>query len=1018
MADNSSRKFKFISPGVFIKEIDNSELPATPADVGPLVIGRARKGPANKPVQINSFSDFVQTFGDPVAGNEGGDVWRVGDLNAPTYAPYAAKAWLASNSPITFMRVLGDESNGYTATTGRAGWNLDATSGTATDQGGAYGLLIFPSGSGQVNATGTLAAQFYCKDSRVLLSGSFRGMDNGGERGSTLIDLGSDLDNIALVFTASSGMSHKEIVSFNDTKPNYIRRVLNTDPTITNSDITNSDTQTFYQGGKYFLGETYENRLGEAGAASLGLLAVTDGVSNYFGAIVPMVTKTGATTFTNDQADFLGAARKASTGFFFSQDLGTNHAAYTHKGMQRLFRIEALTAGENFNREIKISITNLKAGKGDFQPYGSFSLLVRDMKDTDNNKIIIERYDNLNLNPASRDYIAARIGDRYQVYSQSDKRSVEYGEFVNQSNYIRVVMDPDVAAGIGETRLLPFGVFGPPKYRNVTITSGSTGLQNFAAIGSKSPVVAGNPLSALSMIAPGSSASFGTDGHDIPDNGTYVAAPILMRYAGDLAAADVLTTQFTGSIRFPAVPCRTNSTQGSPRSLDNTYWGAWTGRSFSDTQYNPEMSDLLRPRAFNASTEATSYSTTLDVDGTTTNSGSSPIVISYAFSLDDVAGSLSGADLSGSATWAAGNRALGTSISAAGSNTYTTVLDAGIDRFTTVLAGGSDGYNKTEREPFANKDMNGKTEQTSYGLFSLRKAINMVSDPEVVQMNAATIPGVWAPAVTNYLLDTAESRGDTLALIDIQYAWTPRAETKDDPVTANAANIPRTAASTLLNRNINNSYGAAYYPWVRIYDDNRDQSLWAPPSIAALGVLSNTDRIQAPWFAPAGFTRGGLSEGAAGIPVTDVTTRLTSDQRDTLYESNINPIAKFPAEGIVVFGQKTLQQTASALDRINVRRLMIFLKREISFIASRLLFGPNSTITWDTFKGQALPILRDVKTDFGIEDFKLILDESTTTPDLVDRNIIYAKLLVKPTRAVEYFAIDFVITNSGAAFED
>jgi hypothetical protein len=102
----------------------------------------------------------------------------------------------------------------------------------------------------------------------------------------------------------------------------------------------------------------------------------------------------------------------------------------------------------------------------------------------------------------------------------------------------------------------------------------------------------------------------------------------------------------------------------------------------------------------------------------------------------------------------------------------------------------------------------------------------------------------------------------------------------------------------------------------------------------------------------------------------------------------------------------------------NVRRLMIFLKREISFIASRLLFGPNSTITWDTFKGQALPILRDVKTDFGIEDFKLILDESTTTPDLVDRNIIYAKLLVKPTRAVEYFAIDFVITNSGAAFED
>ena len=216
----------------------------------------------------------------------------------------------------------------------------------------------------------------------------------------------------------------------------------------------------------------------------------------------------------------------------------------------------------------------------------------------------------------------------------------------------------------------------------------------------------------------------------------------------------------------------------------------------------------------------------------------------------------------------------------------------------------------------------------------------------------------------------------------------------------------------------NNSYGATYYPWVRILDTNSNQSLWAPPSVAALGVLSTTDRNQAPWFAPAGFTRGGLSEGAAGLPVLDVSRRLTSDDRDTLYENNINPIAKFPAEGIVIFGQKTLQQTASALDRINVRRLMIYLKRNISFIASRLLFGPNSQSTWNSFLGQATPLLESVKADFGIDEFRLILDDTTTTPDLIDRNIIYAKLFVKPTKSVEFFAIDFVITNSGASFED
>ena len=185
-----------------------------------------------------------------------------------------------------------------------------------------------------------------------------------------------------------------------------------------------------------------------------------------------------------------------------------------------------------------------------------------------------------------------------------------------------------------------------------------------------------------------------------------------------------------------------------------------------------------------------------------------------------------------------------------------------------------------------------------------------------------------------------------------------------------------------------------------------------------MGALSTTDRIAAPWFAPAGFTRGGLSEGAAGIPVLEVSRRLTSDDRDDLYEANINPIAKFPAEGIVIFGQKTLQQTASALDRINVRRLLIFLKREISFIASRLVFAPNTRDTWTRFKQQATPVLDSVRSQFGIDDFRLILDESTTTPDLIDRNIIYAKLIVKPTRAAEYFAIDFVVTNSGAAFDD
>ena len=374
MADNSSRKFKFISPGVFVDEIDNSQLPAVPSEVGPLIIGRSRKGPANKPVTVNSYSDFVQTFGEPVAGNIGGDVWRNGDLNAPTYGAFAAKAWLANNAPLTFIRTLGDQAADATAA-GQAGWNLDATQGTALDQGGSYALVVWDSGSAGSFLSGAVAAQFYCENSRILLSGTELNSGGGGSSppsafGSTVYELGADLNNIKLRFTAS-GMAHEEVVSLNSDQPNYIRRVLNTDPTITNSNITSTSTRNYYQGGKYFLGETFESRLGtQSSGSSLGLLGTG---STYLGAIVPMVQKSAAATFEKDQANFRGQARRASTGFFFSQDLGNDPTNFNVKNMQKLFRIEALTEGENFQREIKISISNIKAGQGDFQEYGSFS---------------------------------------------------------------------------------------------------------------------------------------------------------------------------------------------------------------------------------------------------------------------------------------------------------------------------------------------------------------------------------------------------------------------------------------------------------------------------------------------------------------------------------------------------------------------------------------------------------------------------------------------------------------------
>ena len=219
-------------------------------------------------------------------------------------------------------------------------------------------------------------------------------------------------------------------------------------------------------------------------------------------------------------------------------------------------------------------------------------------------------------------------------------------------------------------------------------------------------------------------------------------------------------------------------------------------------------------------------------------------------------------------------------------------------------------------------------------------------------------------------------------------------------------------------RGLNSSYGCAYYPWVQINDSLTNKLLWAPPSIVALGTFSSSQRKSELWFAPAGFTRGGLTEGSAGIGVIQTRERLTSKNRDDLYEANINPIASFPAEGIVIFGQKTLQVTPSALDRINVRRLMIYVKKEISRMAATVLFDQNVPATWNRFMSKAEPFLRSVQARLGLSDFKIVLDESTTTADLVDRNVMYAKIFLKPARSIEFIALDFVISSSGAGFED
>jgi hypothetical protein len=367
-------------------------------------------------------------------------------------------------------------------------------------------------------------------------------------------------------------------------------------------------------------------------------------------------------------------------------------------------------------------------------------------------------------------------------------------------------------------------------------------------------------------------------------------------------------------------------------------------------------------------------------------------------------------------TYTSGSRAAETSCTHL-TGAYTAVLDRGYDRFTLPLFGGFNGVRIDEKDPFRNEGFpDSASDVSSYMYYSVKKGLDTVADPEVVETNMLSMPGLTYESLTSHVLNICEERADALGVIDLLGTYVPSTENTSDEATR-LGNIS-TTISNLKSRGLNTSYGCAYYPWVQVRDNINGAVLWVPPSVPAIGTLGSSAANSEIWFAPAGFNRGGLTEGSAGLPVLNVRQRLTSKNRDDLYEANINPIASFPSEGIVMFGQKTLQVTPSALDRINVRRLLIFLKKEISRISSTMLFDQNVQSTWDKFLGQVLPFLGSVKNRLGLADYKVILDESTTTPDLIDRNIMYAKIFLKPAKAIEFIALDFVITDSGASFED
>lgn len=328
----------------------------------------------------------------------------------------------------------------------------------------------------------------------------------------------------------------------------------------------------------------------------------------------------------------------------------------------------------------------------------------------------------------------------------------------------------------------------------------------------------------------------------------------------------------------------------------------------------------------------------------------------------------------------------------------TTTIDPNFAKFTVPLGFGFNGLDPRLADPFDNASQLAQISQI--GTQAMRQAIDIISDPGFIDINLLAIPGVWSNKVVEYALAAVENRADAFYVMDL------------------SSSSVDTMVNEVNNRGFNTNYGGVYYSDVIINDVANSKNVQLPGSFAAVAAIAYTDRVSYPWFAPAGTSRGGLSADTIGFPIIRLVDPPTAKERDKLYDNRVNPITSFSNGTTAIWGQKTLQIKDSALNRINVRRLLIRAKKLIASAVNVLVFEPNNPKTWQQFEALVNPILQDIQLKNGLERFRVTINDTTNTPDLIDRNIMSGKIELIPTRSAEFISVDFVIGRSGASFDE
>jgi len=1003
--------YKF--PGFFETEIDLSG-PApgvigTPAGL----IGTSPMGPAFIPTTVTSLSEFVGTFGD--AGN---------DRSA---AYYAAQEYFKSGNALTFIRVLGAGGNSEIAdvlstqtkgTTVGSGFVISGSRVSSEDTRG-MGFVQFIAAN-HVLETGDIDASypiFTQNDSFPAASSQSANLIRGvvllasgtrvqilsenesytpGNAADDVATAGSSTREFKLVISSSSsgygsadGYSAVRVytASLDPDSDRYISKILNTSPSL-------FQTQEHLLYAHYPVDSAIASV--NTAAGSVGILSGSASASNTAGdSSLPFVR-----TFGRFDARF----QSARTTAFISQP-------FVDKEYE-LFHFETIGSGNDTSTKFKISITNLRKSDDPANPYGTFTVLVRDFYDSDFDVKILEQFPLCDLDPESDRYIAKVIGDKkiyfnFDAAIESERRFISSGKYPNVSKYVRVVMNSLVdSKNIPETSL-PFGYAGLPVLKtNDSLTD------------------SGPAASTRRMILKASNQAL--TGSIVP--------PVPMRFKVTLGETKT-SPGFFGEAGY------------AERVDARLYWGIKQDRVISDL--DPNGGGYLN-EYFDSIVK---FSGIQKLDALVTGSGANQFG-SNKFTLAKVAfynGSVS--DLTGTVDQHMINAFYGRNLVPAAPDytltftgessriTFATLCSltsssqfnrfSEFTKFTNLMYGGWDGSNILDADMSAfndkgsSQESGGKaTSSPNIGLSvsatsnifgsnaensvinAYRGAISIITDPLISRVNTITIPGIRDSNITNYALAKAASFARAFYIMDIP--------TYDDTGTRifDATVQPDVSYTIQVfsGRGIDNRYAAAYFPDVSLIDSTSGRRVRVPASVAALGAIAQNDKLAFPWYAPAGFNRAALSA------VTSLATRLTSTDRDNLYDSRINPITSFPGAGFVIFGQKTLQISRSALDRVNVVRMLIELAQRVSKIGLQYVFEQNTASTRARFVSQLTPELTLVQSQSGIDSFSIVMDETNNPASEIEQNRLNGRILIVPTRAVEYIAIDFIITNAGVEF--